>query len=241
MREIIHADRRMTIREVAEDVGIAFGTCQKILTEDLQMRRVSAKFVPRLLTAEQKDDRVSICADLRERAQNDPNFMSSVITGDESWVYGYDPKTKQMSSQWKTASSPRLKKARQVKSNVKTMLIVFFDIDGLVHHQYVPRGKTVNKEFYTTVLQRLRDAVWRHRPEKWCSGNWILHHDNAPAPRAVTTNEFMAKHNIPSLPHPPYSPDLAPCDFFLFPQLKKTMKGHDSMTLRRCKPTRRDK
>jgi len=207
------------------DVGIAFGTCQKILTEDLQMRCVSAKFVPRLLKAEQKDDRVSICTDLRERAQNDPNFMSSVITGDESWVYGYDPETKQMSSQWKTASSFRPKKTRQVKSNVKTTLTAFFDTDGLVHHEYVPRGQTVNKEFYKTVLQRLRDAVRRHRPEKWRSGNWIPHHDNAPAHRAVTTNEFLAKHNIPSLPHPPCSPDLAPCDFFLFPQLKKTMKG----------------
>jgi len=153
VREIIHADRRLTIREVAEDVGIAFGTCQKILTEDLQMRRVSAKFVPRLLMAEQ-DDRVSICTDLRERAQNDLNFMSSVITGDESWVYGYDPERKQMSSQWKTASSPRPKKARQVKSNVKTMLIAFFDIDGLVHHEYVPRGQKVNKKFYKTVLRR---------------------------------------------------------------------------------------
>ena len=50
-------------------------------------------------------------------------------------------------------------------------------------------------------------------------------HDNAPAYRAVATSEFLAKHNIPSLPHPPYSPDLAPCDFFLFLQLKKTMKG----------------
>jgi len=60
VREIIHADRCLTIREVAEDVGIAFGMCQKILTEDLQMRRVSAKFVPRLLTAEQKDNRMSI-------------------------------------------------------------------------------------------------------------------------------------------------------------------------------------
>ena len=193
VREIIHADRRLTIREVAEDVGVAFGTCQKILTEDLQMRRVSAKFVPRLLTAEQTDDRVSICTDLRERAQNDPNFMSSLITGDESWVYGYDPETKQMSSQWKTPSSPRPKKARQVKSNVKTMLIAFFDIDGLVHHEYVPRGQTVNKEFYKTVLQRLRDAVRRHRPEKWRSGKWILHHDNAPAHRAVATSEFLAK------------------------------------------------
>ena len=92
----------LTIREVAEEVRIAFGTCQKILTEDLRKRRVTAKFVPRLLTAEQKDDRVSVCTDFRDRAQNDPNFMSSVIIGDECWVYGYDPETKQISSQWST-------------------------------------------------------------------------------------------------------------------------------------------
>jgi transposase len=103
------------------------------------------------------------------------------------------------------------------------MLIAFFDIDGLVHHEFVLTGQTVNKELYKTVLQRLREAVHRHRPEKWRSGNWILHHNNAPAHRAVTTNEFLAKHNILLLPQPPYSTDLAPCDF-LFPQLKKTMK-----------------
>ena len=130
-----------------------------------------------------------------------------------------------MSSQWNTASSSRPKKVQQVKSNVKTTLIAFFDIDGLVHHDYVPKGQMVNKEFYRTVLQRLCDAVLRHGSEKWHSGNWILHHDNAPAHRAVTTNEFLVKHNILSLPHPPYSPDLARCDFFLFPQVKKTMKG----------------
>jgi len=66
VREIIPADRRLTITEVAEDVGIAFGKCHKILNEELQIRRVSAKFVPRLLMVEQKDDRVSICTDLRE-------------------------------------------------------------------------------------------------------------------------------------------------------------------------------
>jgi len=112
-----------------------------------------------------------------------------------------------------------------VKSNIKTMLIAFFDIDGLVHHEFVPTGQAVNKGFYKTLLQRLLEAVRRHRPEKWHSGNWILHHDNAPANRAITTNEFLAKNNIPSLPQPPYFPDLAPCDFFLFPQLKKTMEG----------------
>ena len=104
------------------------------------------------------------------------------------------------------------------------MLIAFFDTDGLVHHEFVPTGQTVNKDFYKTILQRLRDAVRRHRPEKWPSGNWILHHDNAPANRAVNTNEFLANHNIPSLPQPSYSTYLNPCDFFLFPQLKRTMK-----------------
>jgi len=225
VREIIHADQRLTIREVAEEVRVAFGTCQKILTEDLQMWRVAAKFMPRLLTAEQKDDRMSICTDLRNWAQNDPNFMSSVNTGDECWVYRYDSETKQMSSQWSTASSPPPKKARQVKSNARTMLIAFIDIGGLVRHEYGPRGQTVNKEFHKTVLQPLRNAVRRHRPEKWRYGNWILHHDDAPAHRAVTTNEFLAKQNLSSLSHPPYSPDLALCDFFLFLQLKKTMKG----------------
>jgi histone-lysine N-methyltransferase SETMAR len=150
--------------------------------------------------------------------------MTSVITGDECWLYEYDSETKQMSSQWKTASSPPPKKAWQMKSSVKNMLIAFLDTERLVHHEYVPRGQTVNKEFYKTVPQRPRDAVRRYRPEKWRSGNWILHHDNAPAHRAVITNEFLAKQNIPSLSHPPYSPDLPPCDFFLFPQLKKTMK-----------------
>ena len=150
--------------------------------------------------------------------------MSSVVTGDECWVYGYNLETKQVSSQWSTSSS-RPKKVGQVKSNFKTTLIVFFDIDGLVHHEFVPTGQTVNKEFYKTVLKCLRDAARRLRPEKWRSGNWILHHDSAPAHRAVTTNEFLVKHNIPSLPQPPYSPDLASCDFLFFPQLKKTMKG----------------
>ena len=72
VQEIIRAGRRLTIREVAEDVGIAFGMCQKILTEELQMRYASAKFVPRLLTSEQKDNHMSICSDLRERAQKIP-------------------------------------------------------------------------------------------------------------------------------------------------------------------------
>jgi len=166
------------------------------------MRRVTAKFVPRLLTAEQKDDRVSICTDLRDRAQNDPNFMSSVITGDECWVYGYDPETKQMSSQWSTSSSPRPKKARQVESNIKTMLIAFFDIDGLVHHEFVPTGQTVNKEFYKAVLQRLRDAARTLSSGAPATGSCTV---TTPLPTGLSpqmnfwrNTTFCRSHNLPT-------------------------------------------
>ena len=109
--QIIHKDRR-TIDEVSMLVGISHGTCHKILTEDL--RRVASKFVPRLLSVNQKQQRPDVCLNLRENAANDPSFLSKVIIGDETWVYAYDPETKTQSSQWKSPGSPRPKNARQV-------------------------------------------------------------------------------------------------------------------------------
>jgi hypothetical protein len=159
-----------------------------------------------------------------QRAENDATFLPSIITGDESWVYGYDRETKQVSSQWKTPSSPRQKKARQVQSNVKTMLIASFDAGGLVHHKFLTQRQTMNQTVCITVLQRLRDAVRRKRPHKWSSGTWLLHHGNAPCHAALSVREFLAKHSIPVVPHLPYSPDLASCDFLLLLRLKITLK-----------------
>ena len=111
------------------------------------MRRIAAKFVPRLLNNDQWDHRVQVCTELQKAVRHDPNFLSRVITGDESWLYNYDLETKQQSSQWKTPSSPWPKKARQVHSNIKSMLIVFFEIRGFVHKEFVPPGQTVNGNF----------------------------------------------------------------------------------------------
>jgi hypothetical protein len=100
------------------------------------------------------------------------------------------------------------------------MLIVFFDIRGIVHHEFVPEGQNVNAEFYSNVLCRLRVDIPRKWPELWCPGNLLLHDDNAPSHRILVTREFLAHKGIITLPHPPYSPDLAPCDCFLFPKIK---------------------
>ncbi|XP_029647225.1 uncharacterized protein LOC115221204 [Octopus sinensis] len=83
--------------------------CEKedaILTSELNMWHVSAKFVPHLLTTEQKVHSVEDCQDLCQRASDDPSFMLKISTSDESWVYGYDPEMKQQLTQWKSLSSP---------------------------------------------------------------------------------------------------------------------------------------
>jgi hypothetical protein len=116
-----------------------------------------------------------------ECANVDPEFLTTVITGDETWVYGYDPEMKVQSSQWKQSSSPRPKKTQRVRSKVKVLLTVFFDYCGIVHHSYGPDGHTINKEHYLEVIRHLHDAVRRKRPDLWASHNCQLHHDNAPA------------------------------------------------------------
>jgi transposase len=83
----------------------------------------------------------------------------------------------------------------------------------------------VNKEMYTDILRRLRDAVRRKSPEKRRTNGWVLLHDNAPAHRSVLVKAFLAKNNVTTLEHTQNSPELTPADFYLFPAFKSAMKG----------------
>uniref|UniRef100_A0A3Q1ERN1 Mos1 transposase HTH domain-containing protein n=1 Tax=Acanthochromis polyacanthus TaxID=80966 RepID=A0A3Q1ERN1_9TELE len=223
IEQIVCQDRRLTIKEIAYMVNMSFGTVQAILTSNLNLHRVAAKFVPRLLTPEQKQQRVKVCDNLRQQAQDDPTFTSRIITGEEIWVYDYNTETKQQ--------SPRPKKARQVKSTTKNMLVVFFDIHGVVHREFVPHTQTVSAEIYCNILRHLRESIRQKRPKLWHDGNWVLHHDSTPAHRGLETQDLFANTNTIIIPHPPYSPDLAPCDFFLFPKMKLKLKCYHCETV----------
>ncbi|PNF23334.1 hypothetical protein B7P43_G15555 [Cryptotermes secundus] len=152
IKRAIDEDRRKTIDQLSEETNISWSTVQRILTEGLHMRRVSAKFVPRLLGDDQRENRVNVCRDLKSEVQNDPEFLKRIVTGNESWCYGYDIESKQSSSQWKTPTSPRPKKARQVRSSVKRMLICFFDVNVIVHKKF--HGKFVSSESWSMVFRR---------------------------------------------------------------------------------------
>ncbi len=102
------------------------------------------------------------------------------------------------------------------------MLIAFFDSKGLIHHEYVPFGQTVNATFYFSVLKRLAAHIRCVKPEYCDPGSWCLLHDNA---KWHIIQQYFTKNQITVLNHPPYSLHLAPSDFFRFPIVKLEMKG----------------
>ena len=154
VRAVMAKDRRLSVRMIAEETGLNKNAIHRILTEHLHMRKICAKLVPKNLSEEQKANRLEICQDLLGRLEIEKIFLDILITGDESWVFDYDPETKRQSEEWHTKSF-RPKKARMSRYRVKTMIIVFFDSRGIVHKEFVPPGQTVIHAFYKDVLERL--------------------------------------------------------------------------------------
>uniref|UniRef100_A0A8C4Q4B9 Mos1 transposase HTH domain-containing protein n=1 Tax=Eptatretus burgeri TaxID=7764 RepID=A0A8C4Q4B9_EPTBU len=218
VKQMVCADHRLTVRMIAEEFSINKDTVWSIISENLEMHKVCAKMVPKLLSEDQKQQRVTVCEDIIERLEDDPDLLGRVITGDESWIFEYNPKTKRQSRQWKSPASPRPKKARMSKSKVKVMLIAFFDIKGIVHFEFLPQGETVNQYMYKEILRRLMRSARDKRRDLWENNAWVLHHDNTPAHSALSIRQFLVERNVPTLEQPPDSPALVPCDVFRFPK-----------------------
>ncbi|UYV62520.1 hypothetical protein LAZ67_2000931 [Cordylochernes scorpioides] len=99
--DLIKENPRTTLLELEQDTGISKTTIGRIITEDLRLKKTPAKFIPRFLTNEQKLCRLATCEDMLEMTRTDPEWKDKIITGDETWVYGYDPETKRQSAEWR--------------------------------------------------------------------------------------------------------------------------------------------
>lgn len=225
VKQLLSHDRRLTIRMISDELYLNRETVRLILTQDLGKRKICSRLVPHFLTTEQMQTRVEACRDLIKTADENPDFLNCIVTGDESWCLKYDPETKRQSSEWRSPGSPRQKKVRSEKSRIKTMLIAFFDSHGIIHKEFLPEGSTMNANTYVEILKRLLRRIRRVRPQYAEQGSWCLLHDNARPHTALVVQQMLAEKGVVSLAHPPYSPDLAPADFFLFPKLKLSLKG----------------
>ena len=142
-------------------------------------------------------------------------FFKKIVTGDVTWCFAYDPTTKGPTA-WVGETSPRPKKLRFQKSRVVTMLVIFFDWQGVIHKEFVPGSETINAVYYRSVKERLLNRIRRVRPGMCVSGYCFLLHDNAPSHNVAIVKQILAQRKVTVLDHPPYSPDLAPADYFCY-------------------------
>ncbi len=234
VRDAVGTQRRCTVRELASELSISnlLSSAHNILKKDLRFSKIAPKFIPKILTQQQKDFRKRLCEENIERVREEPTLLEHVITTDESWLSVFELETKQASSEWhpKGTRLERPVKALKQRSERKCMATVFFDRTGMVHLEFKPPGINVTSETYCGTLCQMKESVRRKRPQLWRQDqerdhSFLLHQDNASSHTAVPTLALLGESGIQMLSHPPYSPDLAPCDFFLFPRLKEMLRG----------------
>jgi len=149
-------DRRMKAREIAETMGISKERVRHILHEELDMKKLCARWMPHLLTADQKRTRMKISEQCLQRFnKTKTDFVHCFITTDETWIHHYTPESKQQSKQWTEAGWSGPKKTRSVPSARKVMASVFWDDEGILFIDYLEKDKTITGEYYFNLLTRL--------------------------------------------------------------------------------------
>ena len=149
------------MNEIAAHMDMSHGSAHHIVHDVLQFHKVSARWVPRQLTAGLKERCVDACQELLKpfEAEGD-GFLGRNVTGDESWVHYHQPETKKASEEWRHTSSPKPKKFHTQPSVGKVMLTVFWDKRGVILEHYMPRGYTVTSTTYADLLKNhLRPAI----------------------------------------------------------------------------------
>ncbi|GBP36373.1 Mariner Mos1 transposase [Eumeta japonica] len=171
------------------------------------------KWVPHELNERQMENRKNTCEILLQRHER-KSVLYRIVTGDEKWIYFKNPKWRKS---WVNPGQPSASTAKPDRFGKKAMLCVWWDQKGVVYYELLKPGETVNTSRYKQQMIDLNNALIEKRPE-WARrhGKVILLHDNAPAHKAKSVQDTIKVLGWELLPHPPYSPDLAPSDYHLF-------------------------
>ncbi len=177
-------------------IGLPIGTVHEILSEDLKISRICAKFVTKILSSEMKERRKTVAQEMLHEVENDPDFLSKLVKGDELWIYSYNHQTKMQSSQWRTRHVSTLSEERlhgKISHEINVDLLFWYRRGCLV------RIFTSRCDGEFRILQRCADKiVWSHPKKKtwkWKHG-WLLHHDNAPCHTSFRILNFLASTKL---------------------------------------------
>ncbi len=173
---------------------------------------------------EQKQRRLDVTTDWFEQCVADHNFLDEVITGDESF-FKQGPSDQQANKTYVKEGESNLKTPCRSRSNIKSMLILFFDRCGIVHHEFFRlQNNTRGQRDQWTMLSRyswLHACITRVRSELFAANHWVLHHDNASLHTSHVGADWLVKNGTTQMLHSPYSSDIAMFDFWASQKSKK--------------------
>lgn len=213
-------NKAWSLRALSANFGIPRTTCHRIITKNLKMRKVNAKWVPHELSPSQKETRVvySTC-NLRNFNQQKSRLQHTVAI-DETWVSFFRPPEKDQAKVWLRKGEKRPSLAVADRYEPKVMVILAMDIKGICGYEILPKKETVNGSRYLSFLKKLMNE-WRGDRRH---SVWLLD-DNARSHRKTEVIEWIEENNIERWLQPPYSPDLSPCDYGCFRALKRAIGG----------------
>ena len=221
---IVMRDRQISTRRVADELAIPKTTVYEIMKNHMGMKKVCTRWVPKLLTPVQRVNRVDCCQELLQQSEVNPaKSFDCIVTGDESWIYHYDPFSQLEAKIWKRLGELTSTRLRQERSARKIMMIIFWDKDGVPLIEYLPRGTTINGPSDASIIERLRSVIVEKGRSKVSRGVLLLY-DNAPIHRCKIVQAAIRQTGFIELNHPAYSPGIAPSDYHLFSNLKKFLR-----------------
>lgn len=181
--KIIMGDRKVKLREIADILKISEGSVFTIIHDHLGMRKLFSKWVPRILTPEQKQQRIEdskSCLSMFQR--NNSEFLRRYITMDETWIHHFTPESNRQSAEWRATGETRPKRPKTQQSAGKVMASVFWDAHGIIFIDYLEHGRTINSDYYIALLERLKSEIVKKRPhlakKKFCSTKITRHATN---------------------------------------------------------------
>lgn len=219
LKKIIEEHRKATQTELSQMLNVSKITVQRLMGQ-LGIRKLCSRFVPRFLTAEMMDQRLLACQrNLDVMQEVGDRFLSNIVTEDETPLSLFLPYSRRESKEWKFPEEKPTNALRSGTSHRKClMLSIFWDSTGVIKMDFTTGN--INSEYYVGLLRDTRRL--RRKPH---NQQLFLLHDNAPIHTSGQTQQAIQNLGFSQLNQPPYSPDLAPSDFYLFHHLKKHLRG----------------
>lgn len=206
-----------TTRELAQALGCTHTTIENRL-HALGYRRVLARWTPHQLSSADRAVRVSVCQSLLLRPQR-KDFLANLVTGDESWIL-YKNNTR--TAYWLPRGEEPPAQPKPETHERKVLLCCWWDARGMIYYELLTGGETVTADVYVGQLRKLAAAM-REKRRRMVEVHLL--HDNARPHVASATRQQLEELAWTTVPHPPYSPDLAPSDYHLFRALKNFLRG----------------